>query len=106
MVYSAVLIAVMSLVTLALRALPFLIFNGKQQLPSTLVYLQKVLPMASMAMLVVYCLKNVSLVQYPYGIPEGIACLVIVVLQFLKKNTILSILVGTFLYMFLLQYIF
>ena len=43
--YSVVLIVIMSVVTLCIRAFPFLVFNGKQALPSALEYLQKVLPM-------------------------------------------------------------
>lgn len=104
--YSVVLIVIMSVVTLCIRAFPFLVFNGKQALPSALEYLQKVLPMASMTMLVVYCLKSVQLFYYPYGIPEAVSCIVIVVLQWWKENTILSILAGTFLYMFLVQCLF
>ena len=104
--YSAILIAIMSIVTLMIRALPFFIFKGDKELPSTLLYLQKVLPMASMAMLVVYCLKSVSFIAYPYGLPEIISCAVIVILQWVKGNTILTILIGTFLYMFLVQCIF
>lgn len=78
--YSVVLIVIMSVVTLCIRAFPFLVFNGKQVLPAALEYLQKVLPMASMAMLVVYCLKSVEIFSYPYGIPEAVSCIVIVVL--------------------------
>lgn len=59
--YSVVLIVIMSVVTLCIRAFPFLVFNGKQALPAALEYLQKVLPMASMNMLVVYCLKSVDI---------------------------------------------
>ena len=69
-------------------------------------YLSQVLPFAIMGMLVVYCLKNVSLTTGSYGIPEAISILLVVILHKWKHNTLLSILVGTVVYMFLVQMIF
>ncbi len=99
------LILVVSLVTIALRFLPFLIFRGKET-PKKITYLGKVLPYAIMAMLVVYCLKGVSLVSAPYGAPEMLAVLCVVVLHLWKRNTLLSIAGGTVCYMILLQMVF
>ena len=53
-VHAIVLIAVMAVVTFALRALPFLVF-GKRETPKFITYLGKVLPYAMMGMLVVFC---------------------------------------------------
>lgn len=105
MSFSVAAIAVISLVTIAIRFLPFLIFKGKKT-PEFIVYLGKVLPFAIMGMLVVYCLKGVSIVKFPFGLPELIAGVVVVLLHLWKRNTLVSISVGTILYMVLVQNIF
>ena len=69
-------------------------------------YLGKVLPFAIIAMLMVYCLKGTSLLEWPYGLPELIAVAAVVMLHLWKKNTLLSIGVGTVLYMLLVQFVF
>ena len=104
--HSAALIAVMALVTAGLRFLPFLIFGEKRQTPRLITYLGKVLPYAIMAMLVVYCLKAVTPLEYPYALPELIGCSVVVLLHIWKRNTLLSIAGGTICYMLLLQLVF
>ena len=100
--YSALLIAVMSGVTILLRFLPFGIFNGKKQVPKVVLYLGQVLPSAVLGMLVVYCLKDLDLTAAPYGGPELLACAVVVLAQLWKRNSIWSILAGTLVYMVLL----
>ena len=95
-----------SLVTIALRFLPFIFLNGKKETPKIISHIARYLPFATMAMLVVYCFKSVSLIASPYCIPELIAAIVVVVLHILKRNTLLSISVGTVLYMILVQFIF
>lgn len=104
--YAAVLIAVVSLVTIVLRFLPFVIFGNNKETPAFVTYLGKVLPYAIMAMLVVYCLKGVSFVQAPHGIPEAIAVAAVVILHLWKRNTLLSIVGGTVCYMMLIQLVF
>lgn len=104
--YAAVLIAVVSLMTIALRFLPFVIFGNNKETPAFVTYLGKVLPYAIMAMLVVYCLKGVSFVQAPHGIPEAIAVAAVVILHLWKRNTLLSIVGGTVCYMMLIQLVF
>lgn len=103
--HAAVLIAVMSLVTIFLRALPFLVFSGRR-IPDTIRYLGDVLPPAVMGMLVVYCLRSVSIVRYPHGLPEFISCLLVAVLQVWRRNSLLSILAGTIAYMIFLRCVF
>lgn len=98
---SAVLIAVMSAVTVALRALPFIVF--KRQTPPWVANLGRVLPPAIIGMLVVYCLKDVSLSARPFGLPEAAAVACVAGVQALKRNSLLSILAGTALYMTLIQ---
>lgn len=104
--YVALLVAVVSLVTIALRFLPFLIFGNNRETPGFISYLGKVLPYAIMAMLVVYCLKGVSFMNAPYGIPEAIAVIAVVLLHLWKRNTLLSIVGGTVGYMLLVQLVF
>ncbi len=104
--HAAFLIAVMALVTMALRFLPFLIFGEHRQTPLLIAYLGKVLPYAIMGMLVVYCLKDVSFLSAPFGIPEIIGCAVVAGLHVWKRNTLLSIGGGTVCYMLLVQFVF
>ena len=56
--------------------------------------------------LVVYCLKNTKILGAPYGIPELISVVTVAVLHIWKRNNLLSIGIGTVLYMFLIQCIF
>lgn len=100
-IHSLLLIAVIAAVTLLLRFLPFLVFS--KGTPKPFLYLEQVLPYSIMAMLVVYSLKNVSLIKSPYGIPEAIAVVIVVVLHKWKHNTLLSIVSGTVCYMLIIQ---
>ena len=102
--YVAILIAVMALVTWLLRFAPFLIF--RKRVPAYIVYLGNVLPAAIIGMLVVYCLKDVTVTAAPFGLPELIAGVSVVALQCWKKNSLISILCGTVLYMVLIQLVF
>ena len=100
----ALLIAVMAGVTALLRFLPFLLFRKKT--PAYITYLGKVLPPAIIGMLVIYCLKDVSISAAPHGLPEAIAAISVVALQALTRKSLISILGGTVLYMFLVQAVF
>ena len=100
--HAILMIGVIAGVTILLRFLPFAIF-GKRKTSPYLNYLGKVLPYAIMAMLVIFCLKNMSLIQSPHGIPELISCGVVVLLYLWKRQTLLSIVGGTACYMVLVQ---
>ena len=102
--HSAVLIAVMSAVTVLLRVLPFLVFRKK--VPAYVSYLGRVLPPAIIGMLVIYCLKDTAVTAAPFGAPELIAGALVVILQAWKRNALLSILSGTAVYMLLIQLVF
>ena len=104
--HDILLIAVAVLVTMATRFLPFLIFGEKRKTPPIIEYLGKVLPCAIMGMLVVYCLKDVSFLSAPFGLPELIACVVVATLHVWKRNSLLSIGGGTVCYMLLVQLVF
>lgn len=95
-----------SLGTMAMRFLPFIIFPAGKPTPKYISYLGRVLPGAIFAMLVVYCLKNVSFVTSPFGVPEIISIIVVVVLHLWKKQMILSMAGGTVVYMLLVQLVF
>ena len=101
---AAVLIAVMAIVTMILRFLPFIVFN--KNTPAYISYLGKVLPAALIGMLVIYCLKDVSVLESPHGIPELIAALSVVVLQAWKRNSLINKLSATVIYMLLVQLVF
>lgn len=103
-VYTAVLIAVMAAVTMLLRWLPFLIFH--KHTPSYILYLGKVLPAAIIGMLVIYCLKDVYVLRSPYGLPELMAGAATVGIHVWKRNSLVSILYGTIVYMILIQLVF
>ena len=99
------MVAVIALVTMDLRFLPFLLLRGRE-VPKFVTYLGKVLPFAIMGMLVVYCLRHISFTALPFGIPELAACAAVVILHLWKRNTLLSIISGTVLYMVLVQLVF
>ena len=104
--HDILLIAVAAVVTAATRFLPFLIFRKKESTPAIVTYLGQVLPCAIMGMLVVYCMKDVQFLRAPFGVPELIACGVVALLHIWKRNSLLSIGVGTVCYMLMVQLIF
>uniref|UniRef100_UPI00405724D8 branched-chain amino acid transporter permease n=1 Tax=Acetatifactor sp. TaxID=1872090 RepID=UPI00405724D8 len=101
MEHTIAIILVVAICTLVTRALPFLIFGGKREVSPTIQYLGKVLPPAIMIILVVYCLKDIDIFSGTKGVPEFLAIGVVIILHLWKKNTLLSIGVGTLFYMFM-----
>ncbi len=99
-------VAVISLVTVALRFLPFILFRGKRETPKIIEKLGRLLPFAIMGMLVVFCLKDVSLASTSGYLPQLIACALVGVLYVWKRNTLISIIGGTVCYMLLVQLVF
>ena len=90
-------------VTLLLRALPFMFFGGKGGVPKWIASLGSVLPPAIMAALVVYCLKGVPFGSFADGAYQLLAGAVVVLVHLWKRNTLLSIAVGTAAYMLLIR---
>ena len=103
---SFLIILLVALTTFATRVAPFLIFPKGKEIPKTIQYLGKVLTPAIIGMLVVYCLRNTVILSAPHGIPELIAVVVVAVLHVWTRNNLLSIGVGTVLYMVLIQTVF
>lgn len=104
--FSIITIAIIALVTMLIRFFPFLVFSKSDNPPGWVNYLGKVLPYSIMAMLVVFCLKAVDFTTGSHGIPEAISSVVVIGLHLWKKNTLLSIIAGTVLYMILVQFVF
>lgn len=99
-------IAMIVLGTLLTRFLPFLLFPAGKPTPKYIQYLGKVLPSAVFGLLVVYSLKDVSLLTGSHGLPELISVAVVIVLHLWKRQMLLSIAGGTVCYMLLVQLVF
>lgn len=99
-------IAMVVLGTVLTRFLPFLLFPAGKTTPKYIQYLGKVLPPAVFGLLVIYCLKNVSIFSGSRGIPELLSILAVVLLHLWKRQMLLSIAGGTVLYMILVQFVF
>ena len=97
------IVLVCSAVTLFLRALPFVFFGGKGGVPPRIERLGRALPPAIMAALVVYCLRGVLFGSLADGAYQLIAGAVVVLVHLWKRNTLLSIAVGTAAYMLLIR---
>lgn len=102
-VHTLLIIGVMALVTLFTRALPFLLFDHGERPPRWISYLGQVLPPAIMALLVVYCLRNIDLLAGNHGLPQLICVAVAALLHLWKGNTLVSIFGTTALYMALIR---
>lgn len=92
--------------TMATRFLPFIVFNENRKTPAFIQYIGKFLPSAVFGMLVIYCLRNVQIIQGTHGIPEFISIFVTGALHVWKRQMMLSIAGGTICYMLLLQFLF
>ncbi|WP_455599042.1 branched-chain amino acid transporter permease [Cloacibacillus sp.] len=102
----AAVVTAVVLGTVTTRFLPFLIFPAGRKTPEYIQYLGRMLPPAALGMLVVYCLKDVSLFSGTHGIPEAISIAVVTALHFWKRAMLLSIAGGTAVYMLLVQFVF
>lgn len=103
---SLLIILVVAAVTFLTRLIPFVVFPKGKEIPKVIQYLGRVLPPAVIGMLVIYCFKSVHITAFPFGLPELIAGAVVVALHVWKRNNLLSIGVGTVLYMVLVQAVF
>ncbi len=104
--HSVSIVLVVAVVTAMTRFLPFLLFPPGKKVPVFLQQISDRLPMAVMGMLVVYCLKDVSPWAPSHGIPEFIAVVIVVLSYLYKRNVIASIVLGTLMYMVLVQGVF
>lgn len=100
------IIVVVAVCTIITRAIPFILFGGKKEVPKRILYLGRVLPSAVIGALVVYCLKDINVTTAPYGMAEFISICLVAVLHAWKRNPLLSIATGTVCYMALIQIVF
>lgn len=98
-------IVIMAAVTIAIRFFPFVIFRGAET-PAWINYLGQCLPYAIMGMLVVYCLRSIDFASPRHFLPELIAGAAVIVSYLVKRNTLISIILGTACYMFFVQVLF
>ncbi|HJC43576.1 MAG TPA: AzlD domain-containing protein, partial [Candidatus Mediterraneibacter gallistercoris] len=63
-------------------------------------------PAAVFGLLVIYCLKDVSIFTGSHGIPELISIILVILLHVWKRQILLSIAGGTVCYMLLVQLVF
>ena len=99
------IIAICGICTFLTRIIPFLIF-GNREVPKPVTYLGKVLPMSVMTILVIYCIKDIQFTSLSGFIPTVAGIAVTALLHLWKKNTFLSIVCGTVVYMILIQLVF
>lgn len=92
--------------TAILRFLPFIIIRKSIAERRYIKYLGDIMPYAMIALLVIYCIKDINIIKFPYGLPEIISIIVVAVFQIVKRNVLISIGLGTVVYMFLVQVIF
>ena len=102
-VQAVVIIFVMGIAVQFTRWLPFLIFDKRQELPPIINYMGKVLPAAMMGLLVVYCFKDYDFADAAVIIPALVAAVIVAVLHLWKRNMVLSIALGTAVYMVLIR---
>ena len=99
-------VAMISVGTMSMRFLPYILFPAGKPTPKFIQYLGKVLPGAVFAMLLVYSLKDVTILSGSHGIPELIGIAVTVGLHLWKKQMMISMAGGTIVYMLLVQLVF
>lgn len=105
-VHSALTILTMAIGVALMRAFPFILFPAGRQTPPYINYISIVLPCATMGMLVIYCLRDVNPLSWPFGIPELIGIAIVVGMQLWRNSVLISIVAGTAVYMILIQVAF
>lgn len=100
--YVAAAVAVASVITVGLRAASFGVKATMRGLP-LLGDLGRWMPLGVLSILTVYCLSTVSVTRSPYGVPEAIASLATVGVHLWRRNAVLSIVLGTAVYVLLVN---
>ena len=106
MSYIGLAIIAVSLGIVIVRFTPFIIFRDDKHIPEIVHYFTKLLPTAIIPMLIIYSLKKTKILKYPYGIPEIISVILVILLQKLFSNSFVSIIGSTIMYMILVQVVF
>jgi len=104
--YALTVLVTVGALSYLLRAMPFLLFGGRKEPPAVVKYVGRVLAPAAIAMLVVYCyageIAKASATTCDMVAPF-IAGAVTIALQLWRSNPLVSILIGTAIYMALVQ---
>ena len=103
---SLIIIAVAAVCTFATRLVPFVLFSGKKEPPKFVRYLGSVLPVAIIGVLIVYGIGDVRDIGIGELLPKLIAVAATAIVHLWKRNTLLSIAVGTIGYMLLIHFVF
>ncbi len=102
--YSLLVILLVAVLTFLTRLLPFWIFKNNQRPLPVLADLNKLLPPAVIAILLVFCLENISWQEQKGSLYQLLAVALVAILHVWKKNNLLSIGLGTLAYMLLVQF--
>ena len=82
------------------RFFPFALFSTSSP-PPFLRFIEKYIPPMMISLLTIYSLRDIQIVSFPYGLPTFLSILAVVLLHLKFKNSMLSIFLGTALYMIL-----
>jgi len=89
-----------ALVIFSERLFPFALFSRKDP-PPLIRFIEKYIPSMVIAILIVYCLKDMSFSSAPYGVPYLVGVGAAVLLHLTLKNPMVSIFGSTIIYMIL-----
>jgi len=101
--YSIIIVLVIAVLTFAARLFPFALFGRGKEVPSIVRYLGDTLPPSVMILLIIYCIRNVDFLEFPYGLPQFAAIALTFILYKLTKNNLIAIICGTALFMVLIR---
>ena len=97
------------LATMLTRFVPFIVFRPGRPTPKYIMYLGKSLPASVFALLVVYCLRDISFIPTPSSflptdtIAQLLAVAVTAAVHVWRRNMMWSIAMGTICYMTLIR---
>lgn len=104
--HTLIIVLLVALFTFITRLFPFVVFGRKGEPSAMVKHLGDLLPLAVIAILVIYCLKGTAFSALSEFAPQFIAVAAVILLHVWKRNNLLSILGGTACYMLLVQYVF
>ena len=88
-----------------MRFLPPILFPKGKAYPKLIDELTPMIPPAVIGLLVVYSLKDINFLSGNHGLPELISAAIVALLHLWRKNMLLSVIVGTAVYMALCRVI-
>ena len=104
--FSLFIILLVAVLTFGARLFPFVVFSRTGKVPAVVSYIGNMLPPAVMIMLVIYCIRYITPMAWPHGIPELLCIGVVVLLYKFTKNYLIAMVGSTILYMVLVQVVF